>query len=176
MAIKLIRVRDPSRAVPMYAVGRRAFANDILQMAVFPSRLFDPADPDERHRFRIAALKKRLATAGIWSIAAVDEDITDEDGDMKVLGYAAWYEPQTPAAADNQPQQDEEGRRWVDCGEGGWRGDGVKYPRCMDMKVQQQLDNSLAESKLEVLGEPARPAWCMFTPFFVDTHGAETWG
>jgi hypothetical protein len=172
MAIKLIRIQDPSFAVPFCTIGRRAFANDGLQKALFPPRLLDPTNPEEQHRFRIESIKKRLITKGAWSIAAVDEDVNDENGVIKVLGYAAWYEPETPAVWYNQPRQDEEDKGWVEDGEGGLRGDGVKHPRCMDFKVHQQIRRLLEESKLTVLGETVRPAWCMFTLLHVNNHGA----
>jgi hypothetical protein len=164
MVIKLIRVQDPSMASSMYATGRRAFANDGLHKVLFPPRLFDPANPDEQHHFRLKTLKKRLETPGAWSIAAVDEDVKNDDGGLKVLGYAAWYEPKTPAVGDSQPRQGEEDEGYVDDGEGGLRGDGVKHPRCMDFKVHQQVERLLEESKVTVLGEPARPAWCIYIP------------
>jgi hypothetical protein len=160
MTIKLIRVQDSSLAGSMHATGKRAFASDGLQKAMFPQRLFDPADPSEQHRFRLESLKKRLATPTAWSIAAVDDDVKDEDGSLKVLGYAAWYEPESLVVGNKQSQQEDQG--WVEDGEGGQRGDGVKHPKCMDFKVHQQVVKLLEESKRTVLGEPVRPAWCMF--------------
>jgi len=144
----------------MYSINRRAFVNDGLQEALFPSSLFDPSDPDEQHRFRIGMLKDRLAAPKAWSTAAVDDDIKDEDGGVKMLGYAAWYEPESSAAENGQPRQDEEEQGWVKDGEGGLRGDGEKFPRCMDVNVYQELDRMVDESKRMLLGEPARPAWC----------------
>ena len=174
MAIKLIRIQDPSFAVSICTTGRRAFVNDSLQGALYPPRLLDPTDPEEQYRFRIESIKKRLITKGAWSIVAVDEDVKDDNGVMKVLGYAGWYEPDTPAVSPSQPQQDEEDKGWVEDGEGGLRGDGVKHPRCMDIKVHQQIGRLLEESKLMVLGEPVRPAWCMFTLLHVKNHGNRT--
>ncbi|PGH36307.1 hypothetical protein GX50_00812 [[Emmonsia] crescens] len=159
MTVKFIRVQDPSLAVSMYTTGTRAFVNDGLQEALFPPRLVDPSDPDEQHRVRIGALKKRLVAPNAWSIAAVDDDVKDEDGGVKVQGYAAWYGPETPAVGDDQPRQDEEEQGWVEDGEGSLRGDGVKFPRCMDVKVYQRLKNIVNESKRMLLGEPARPVW-----------------
>jgi len=159
MAIKLIRIQDPSFAVPICTIGRRAFVNDGLQTTLFPPRLLDPTNPEEQYQFRIEWIKKRLITKGAWSIVAVDEEINDENGVMKVLGYAAWYEPDTSAVGNNQPGLDEEDKGWVDDNEGGLRGDGVKHPRCMDFKAHRQIRKLLEESKLTVLGEPAKPAW-----------------
>ncbi|KAF2113237.1 acyl-CoA N-acyltransferase [Lophiotrema nucula] len=159
MTVKFLRVQDPSLAPSMYTTGKRAFVNDGLQEALFPPRLFDPSDPDEQHRFRIEALKKRLVAPDAWSIVAVDDDVKDEDGGVKVLGYSAWYEPKTPAAGDDQPRQDEEEQGWVDDDERSSEDDGVKLPRCMDVKLYQRLKSMLDESKRMLLGEPARPAW-----------------
>jgi ribosomal protein S18 acetylase RimI-like enzyme len=162
MVIKIIRIQDASFAVPMYSMSRRAFANNGLHEALFPPRLHDPTNPDERHQFGIDALRKRLVTKGAWSIAAVDDAISDDHGVVKVLGYASWYEPKIPAVGLNDAQPDTEDDGWVDDGEGGLRGDGVKKPRSLDFEVHQQLQSMLNDSKVTVLGEPARPAWCMF--------------
>jgi hypothetical protein len=170
MTIKFIRVQDPSLAASMHTANRNAFVNDGLQEALFPPRLFDPSDPDEEHRFRIESLKKRLVAPEAWTIAAIDDDVKDEDGGVKVMGYAAWYEPETPAVGENQPQHDEEEQGEVDDGEGGLRGDGVKSPKCMDVKVYQQLKRSLDESKRKLLGEPARPVWCKFAILLVHLY------
>jgi hypothetical protein len=172
MAIKLIHVEDPSLAGSMYMINRRAFTNDGLQIVLFPPRLIDPADPDEEHRFRLEVLRKRLVAPGAWSIVAIDNDVKDEDGVVKVMGYASWYAPEASAVGDGLSGQDEKDEGWVDDGEGGFRGDGVKYPRCLDIKVLQEVERSSEESKRLILGDPAKPGWCMFILFHVRAHGA----
>jgi len=163
MAIKLIRIQDPSFAESISATGKRAFADDGLQKVMYPPRLLDPTNPDEAHQFRIRDMRKRLVKNGAWSIAAVDEDVTDENGAPKVMGYAAWYEPgfsSVTAVLGDQQRDGEEENGWVDDGEGGLRGDGVKHPRCMDFKVYDKIDGMLKDAERMVLGEPpVRTAW-----------------
>lgn len=171
MPIELIRPQDPALAASMYATGRRAFAKDGLQAALFPPKLHNPSDPDEEHRFRIKELGKRLISENAWTIFAVDEDVKDEDGGVRVLGYASWFQPEISSAAEDKggvppgEVKNEEDEGWVEDGDGNLRGDGVKFPKCMDGRPYRQLETMLKDSKRVVLGEPAKPTWCTLVSF-----------
>ena len=75
------------------ACGSLAFANDVLNNAIFS---FDHADPEavEANRiFRIERAKKRMQTPSRW-IKAVDDDTG------VIAGYATWNEPEGPMVPD----------------------------------------------------------------------------
>ncbi|KAF2104179.1 hypothetical protein NA57DRAFT_51026 [Rhizodiscina lignyota] len=100
---KIIPASASKHTLPIMTAGSRAFKDDPLAAALFPSRLKSPDDPDVEYRFRLQRLKDRFATKGAHLMVAVPEDEENElvvDGEEKgdgkgqmVLGYSGWYEP-----------------------------------------------------------------------------------
>lgn len=161
MAIKLIRA-DETYAERMCVTGGRAFSDDGWQLAIFPQRLKDPSDPDEEKRFMVERMQARLKDEGVFSMVAIDDEIRDQDGQVRVLAYSAWHAPGKGDNADEDERQkerrDHEG--WVDDGQGGKRGDGKKYPRIMDVEAWWRVSDILKTTKEDIFGEGHSDVWC----------------
>ncbi|OAA65555.1 Acyl-CoA N-acyltransferase [Niveomyces insectorum RCEF 264] len=92
-------------AVPeLVDCGRRAFANDALEHAIFPGRSPGLSESNELLEFRRQRIRKRLQSPGWHYVLAT---VDSPDSPAKIVGFAGWLAPPPPdaSAADRQMEQ-----------------------------------------------------------------------
>lgn len=166
MPVRILRADEPF-AERMSDTGRRAFVNDGWMRAILPTRLNDPNEPTAQQKYLVEMMRGRLKDEGVFCIIAVDDDVKDASGALRVLGYAIWHAPGKGENGDHEaagsagPSEgidQEDG--WVDDGQGGKRGDGRKYPACMDVEAWRRIGRLLKRTKEEILGDQRPNIWC----------------
>jgi hypothetical protein len=184
MVLKLV-LKDASSIDPhtLYAIGNRAFAGDQMQQTVFPPRLAHHSTPEQLLAFRLARIEQRLASPGSRYVVAYDDEV---EGGERPLGYAGWLVPgganagakkdgegkenglngakEGSSAFENDPFAPKEGDVYegsVDDGEGRRRGDGGKYPGCLDVTAWLGIMGEMEKARKRYLGDELEDkVWC----------------
>lgn len=113
----------------------------------------------------MTSLENRLGAKGLHVVFAIDDDI---EGGKRVLGYAMWLEPGAETSvlpSNSKPAEEEEegeGDGSIDDGEGGRRGNGKKFPRCLDTGLALKVLKMTEEKRREILGKDDKNVWCKY--------------
>ncbi|KAH8880318.1 putative GNAT family acetyltransferase [Thozetella sp. PMI_491] len=134
----------------MARVGVAAFANDTINLALFPPRLRPADDPglDERLSFRLARTMERMRKPGAHAVVVVDDSLP-EGGN--IVGFAQWESPTAPGALSGQGGNTDEELA---------TGSPEQYPRTFDKVAYDELYTRMDEEEARVFGSKGRRnAW-----------------
>lgn len=125
--------------------GIRAFENDALDHALFPTR----AQDDEIYNFRIARIRKRLRSPEWFYVVAT----SSIEGQAKILGYAGWMSPP-------QGRESEQAKANAVVESQGIAADAEIYPNGLDVEAYKHAMQVVEKAKKEILGEGDHRVWC----------------
>ena len=135
--------------------GRRAFADDGLQNAVFPPHLQDPADKNDMNEYLEQRMRKRLQSPNWQYVLAT---AVSSEGHAQLVGYAGWVVP----VQENESEQEQANNlTGFDAEQRSHAGDAEVYPRSMDIVAFKHAVDVIEKAKKEILGEAEQHrVWC----------------
>lgn len=147
----------------MCEVGRRAFANDGLQNAIFPPHLQDQAARIEVDKFLKERMIKRLESPSWQYILAT---IVSSEGHVQIVGYAGWVVPVQPGVNESDQDQAENLATGLENKQESHPEDTESYPKGMDVVAYKHALGLIEGAQKETLGDPEqRRVWCKFPSF-----------
>jgi hypothetical protein len=121
------------------AMGVRAFADDPMMRACFPTSRIDPANPHAELEFRKARLAKRLENpAGHWW------STVDEGAGGRIVASSGWMRIELEKEKEKDPLDE--------------------LPPCVDPDVVRPIEEALAKAKTRWVGEEP-VVWCEYVSY-----------
>jgi hypothetical protein len=148
MDIKLIPATEAS-ILEMCDCGGRAFENNALDHAIFPTCAQDPAKANDIYNFRVERMRKQIQSPE-WLYVLATASI---DGQAKILGYAGFLSPpqEQGKAKSNAENEVESQANALDA---------ETFHKGMDMEAYKYATEILEKAKKDILGEGGNMVWC----------------
>jgi hypothetical protein len=130
----------------MSLVSNAAFADDPLQVRLFPPSLDTSDIQAGLIVFRESRILRRMTHPAAWSSVVVDDA-----SENKIVGFAQWEGPMSP-------EVEAQGAEAFDAA---MRAEEQGYPLCMDREVLRQYQDMLKKERKRLFGESnCRDLWC----------------
>ncbi|KAF2464817.1 acyl-CoA N-acyltransferase [Lindgomyces ingoldianus] len=156
MDIKLVPATVTS-VNEMCECGRRAFANDGLDNAVFPPRLRNPTNEEEIYKFRMERIGKRVQSPNWHYVLATTVPV---DGHAQIVGYAGWVAPALGNESKHK-QGNDLAKDQVE--EQSQVAEAENFPNGMDIDAFNFAMETVEKAKKETLGEDEQKVWYLMS-------------